>query len=163
LVRLSALSFLSVIVVACVGNDPVATSGSSGTSGSGTSGSSGTVDSGADASGGGGRSISCDATSTCTNTQKCCGVGTDWINASCKDDCGAAYELACDDAADCGTGKVCCAVTDGGARVTRSYCKASCAAAETQLCDPGADKECTSPASCTPFVNWSPSGLSRCQ
>jgi hypothetical protein len=137
-----------------VGDDPVTTSsGSSGTSGasgdSGTSGGTGT------------RSINCNAKLACTGTTKCCGVGTDWIGASCKEDCTPAYELACDDATDCGGGQVCCYVTDGGARVKTSYCKAACEGAEQQLCKAGST-ECRT-GTCTPFVNRSPEGLAGCK
>jgi hypothetical protein len=148
--RPSALPLVLLALVACVGDDPPPSSGSSGTSGtSGTSGGTGT------------RSINCDAKNVCKGTDRCCGIGTDWIGSSCKGDCAGAYELACDDAADCGTGEVCCYVSDGGARVKLSYCKSTCTGIERQLCKPGGS-ECRT-GSCVPFVNHSPEGLSECQ
>ena len=149
-IRPSALPFLLLVLVACVGEDATTTAGSSGTSGtSGTSGGTGT------------RSINCDAKGTCTGTNKCCGVGIDWIGSACKNDCAGAYELACDDAADCSAGQVCCYVSDGGARVKLSYCKATCATVERQLCKPGSS-ECLT-GSCTPFQQHAPEGLAECK
>ncbi len=148
MIRPSALPFLLVVFAACVGDDPAPVSGSSGTSG----------DSGTSA---GTRSITCDAKSVCKGTNRCCGVGTDWINARCLDDCAGAYELACDDATDCGGGLVCCYVSDGGARVKASYCKASCVGLERQLCKAGST-ECVT-GGCAPFVAHAPEGLAACQ
>jgi hypothetical protein len=56
---------------------------------------------------------------------------------------------------------VCCYVTDGGARVKASYCKAACAAVEKQLCKAGST-ECRA-GNCVPLVNHSPNGLAECQ
>ena len=151
--RPSSLPFLVVAFVACIGDDPTP-SGSRGTSGtSGTSGSSGTVSVG----------INCDGLATCKGTQKCCGVARDWIGSACKADCGGAVELACDDATDCGSGLVCCSQTDGGARTTKSYCKASCAPTEPQLCSLSGTTECAAPTTCSPYTMWSPNGIARCK
>ena len=151
MIRPSALPFVLIVLAACVGDDPGPISGTSGTSGS-------VGDSGAST---GTRSISCDAKSVCTGRNNCCGVGTDWINAKCLEDCAGAYELTCDDATDCGAGLVCCYVSDGGARAKLSYCKASCAGPERQLCKAGST-ECRT-GGCTPFVAHSPGGLAECQ
>ena len=152
----AALVFaLTVVLVACVGSDPtpvvVANDGGS----SGASGSSG---------GSGTRSIGCDAKTTCSGTDLCCGVGTDWIGAACKADCAGAYSLACDDEADCGSGQVCCYKTDGGARAVASFCAASCRAdqQELQLCKSSNPGECKT-GSCTPLTQFSPNGLSACK
>jgi hypothetical protein len=147
----------TVVLVACVGSDPTPIvvnndGGSSGTSGSsGSSGGTGT------------RSIGCDAKTTCTGTDLCCGVGTDWIGSACKADCGGAYYLTCDDATDCTGGQVCCYKTDGGARAVASYCAASCRPEqqELQLCKPGSS-ECKT-GSCTPLTQFSPNGLAACK
>ena len=169
-------------VVACTGSDPeiFPPNGNPSTNGDGGAGGStndaggsdsgstnSTTDGGGSDSGDGGslhpRSVSCDATSICTGTDKCCGQGNDWIPAVCKADCGGAYSLWCDDAKDCETGQVCCYVTDGGARATASFCAASCRPEkdEHQLCNSAT--ECSPPGQvCTPISEFSPSGLSRC-
>lgn len=109
------------------------------------------------------RSVTCDAKATCSGADKCCGVGTDWIDASCKTDCGGAYSLSCDDATDCAQGELCCYVTDGGARAVASFCAASCRPEknEMQLCAIGGPAECAT-GSCTPLTAFSPSGLAHC-
>jgi hypothetical protein len=149
---------ITFVVIGCVGDDPEPASSSS------SSGSTSSSSSSSSSGGSGARSIVCDAKTTCTGTDKCCGVGTDWIGSACKADCGGAYSLTCDDAKDCGAGQVCCYKSDGGARAVASYCAAECRAdkLEKQLCALGAAGECKTGA-CTPITEFSPSGLARCE
>ncbi len=171
---MSRSTFASVVVagavvVACVGDDPspappgTTTSGDGGASSSSSTSSTSSGGS-SSSSGGGTRSVGCDAKTTCTGTDLCCGVGIDWIGASCKPDCGGAYSLRCDDAADCGQGQVCCYTTDGGARAVASFCADACRPekSEKQLCKLGAAGECKA-GSCTPLTQFSPNGLAKCE
>ncbi len=168
----SALLF-AVVVVGCVGDDPTPPTDTPSTPDGGSdAGTPPASDDGSDAStsteggssSGGQRSLTCNGTSTCTGTDECCGIGNDWIGASCKADCGGAYSLSCDDAGDCTDGQVCCYVTDGGARAVASYCAAKCDVSkkEKQLCAVGGSDECVE-GSCLPLTEFSPNGLGACK
>jgi hypothetical protein len=159
-----------VVLVACVGDDPVTTPGSSGSSGSsddagtsgdsGSSGDSGTLPGGFRAD----RVITCNNGPECKGAQLCCGTGTDWLGVSCKDNCAGAYQLQCNDRADCAGAGVCCMVTDGGARATNSYCAEKCEGTNVQqLCLLGGSGECPAATSCQPLTMFSPNGLAKCK
>lgn len=160
-----------LLTVACVGDEPVTvtkvpddgSSSSNSSSGGSDSSSSGAIDSGVETGGpSSSAAVVCEG-KTCHSPDRCCGVGTDWIDAACKPDCDGAYFLLCDDASDCGAGEVCCYTTDGGARATASFCAASCKAPqENQLCKVDAKNECTA-GSCSPLTMFSPSGLATCR
>jgi len=142
----SVLTFL-----ACVGDNPDASSSSSSSSGASASG--------------GPASIQC-GNAKCAGGQVCCvtvenGNVTD---ASCKAtaDC-TTSALLCDDASDCAAGEICCVANNGHSAAWRaSTCsKTACPDSGDQLC--AASSECGT-KQCAPTPSFvRPENLKSCQ
>jgi hypothetical protein len=126
----AAASFVGLVAVACVGNEPTPSSASTGDGGVGATPA-------MDAAGGD-YSIHCEK-QLCQGADVCCVTSSNgnYVSAACtaKAACASTY-LECDGTHECPAGLVCCANTNGGSyNWAASSCKTVCAGSERKLCD----------------------------
>ena len=154
--RLLSLGVVTLIIVACGGDDSNQTDGGSDSSNDSTTNDSGGSDTGGNDTGGndsGGSDAPSDATqgdggtaslkcgnATCTSAQSCC-VDPGGPTYTCEGDAGACGQgnalLHCNSNADCSSSTVCCIDASQGKDPPIASCSATCTGnGHAVLCDP---------------------------